>query len=67
MISGYRAKALFTAPTALPAIKPIVRAAYALTDLEPDPAACMAHAGPLLERLAARIAAAGPEFRERPA
>jgi glycerate kinase len=31
--------------------------AYALTDLEPDPAVCMAQAGPLLERLAARIAA----------
>ncbi|MEV5409137.1 glycerate kinase [Thermopolyspora sp. NPDC052614] len=44
-----------------------IRSAYALTDLEPDPAACMAHAGPLLERLAVRIAAAEPEFRERPA
>ncbi|MEV0584735.1 glycerate kinase [Nonomuraea sp. NPDC050310] len=33
-------------------------AAYALTDLEPDPARCMAGAGPLLERLAARIAEA---------
>ena len=30
---------------------------YALTDLEPDPARCMAEAGPLLERLAARLAA----------
>lgn len=34
-----------------------IEAAYALTDLEPDPAVCMAEAGPLLERLAARIAA----------
>ncbi|MFI6596865.1 glycerate kinase [Nonomuraea sp. NPDC050536] len=34
-----------------------IEAAYALTDLEPDPARCMAEAGPLLERLAARIAA----------
>ncbi|MFI6497410.1 glycerate kinase [Nonomuraea typhae] len=34
-----------------------IQAAYALTDLEPDPARCMAEAGPLLERLAARIAA----------
>ncbi|CAM5356092.1 glycerate kinase [Streptomyces abikoensis] len=34
----------------------IVRA-YALTDLEPDPRRCMAHAGPLLERLAERVAA----------
>ncbi|MGW0803023.1 glycerate kinase [Nonomuraea sp. NPDC002799] len=32
-------------------------AAYALTDLEPDPARCMSEAGPLLERLAARLAA----------
>ncbi len=31
--------------------------AYALTALEPDPARCMAEAGPLLERLAARVAA----------
>ncbi|MEU1816221.1 glycerate kinase [Streptomyces roseifaciens] len=31
--------------------------AYALTDLEPDPWRCMAQAGPLLERLAERIAA----------
>ncbi|MFJ4918772.1 glycerate kinase [Streptomyces sp. NPDC088725] len=30
--------------------------AYALTDLEPDPARCMADAGPLLERLAAAVA-----------
>ncbi len=35
-----------------------IRAAYALTDLEPDPRVCLAHAGPLLERLAARVAAA---------
>ncbi|MEV0592687.1 glycerate kinase [Nonomuraea cavernae] len=34
-----------------------IKAAYALTDLEPDPARCMAEAGPLLERLAARLAA----------
>ncbi|MFG1695782.1 glycerate kinase [Nonomuraea sp. NPDC049309] len=34
-----------------------IEAAYALTDIEPDPARCMAEAGPLLERLAARIAA----------
>ncbi|MFE7126214.1 glycerate kinase [Streptomyces sp. NPDC057617] len=34
-----------------------IRRAYALTDLEPDPAVCMAQAGPLLERLAAQIAA----------
>ncbi|SDI03210.1 glycerate kinase [Nonomuraea jiangxiensis] len=33
-----------------------IEAAYALTDLEPDPARCMAEAGPLLERLAARVA-----------
>ncbi|HYY82588.1 MAG TPA: glycerate kinase [Actinomycetes bacterium] len=32
-------------------------AAYALTDLEPDPDRCMSEAGPLLERLAVRIAA----------
>lgn len=30
--------------------------AYALTDLEPDPARCVAEAGRLLERLAARLA-----------
>ncbi|MET7443836.1 glycerate kinase [Streptomyces sp. NPDC005508] len=30
--------------------------AYALTDLEPDPAVCMAQAGPLLERAAEAIA-----------
>ncbi|MEV1174681.1 glycerate kinase [Nonomuraea sp. NPDC049784] len=34
-----------------------IEAAYALTDLEPDPDRCMAEAGPLLERLAARLAA----------
>ncbi|WP_344886702.1 glycerate kinase [Nonomuraea antimicrobica] len=34
-----------------------IEAAYALTDLEPDPARCMSEAGPLLERLAARLAA----------
>jgi glycerate kinase len=34
-----------------------IRAAYALTDLEPDPERCMAEAGPLLERLAERVAA----------
>jgi glycerate kinase len=33
-----------------------IGAAYALTDLEADPQRCMAEAGPLLERLAARIA-----------
>ncbi|NUR82795.1 MAG: glycerate kinase [Nonomuraea sp.] len=32
-----------------------IEAAYALTDLEPDPERCMAEAGPLLERLAAQI------------
>ena len=31
-------------------------AAYALTDMEPDRQRCMAHAGPLLERLGARLA-----------
>ncbi|MEU4543439.1 glycerate kinase [Nonomuraea dietziae] len=34
-----------------------IEAAYALTDLEPDTERCMAEAGPLLERLAARVAA----------
>ncbi|MFE0048196.1 glycerate kinase [Streptomyces albireticuli] len=40
------------------------RRAYALTDLEPDPARCMAQAGPLLERLGQRIAtdASDPAF-----
>ncbi|MGW2602554.1 glycerate kinase [Streptomyces klenkii] len=33
-----------------------IERAYALTDLEPDPARCMALAGPLLERVAERIA-----------
>jgi glycerate kinase len=33
-----------------------IRAAYALTDLEPDPARCMADAAPLLQRLSKRIA-----------
>ncbi len=33
-----------------------IRAAYALTDLEPDPARCMAEADALLERLAGRLA-----------
>ncbi|GAA3011174.1 glycerate kinase [Streptosporangium longisporum] len=33
-----------------------ITAAYALTDLEPDPAVCMAQAGPLLERLARTVA-----------
>lgn len=32
-------------------------AVHALTDLEPDPARCMAEAGPLLERLGERLAA----------
>ncbi|MBP2702429.1 glycerate kinase [Microbispora sp. RL4-1S] len=34
-----------------------IRAAYALTDIEPDVARCVAEAGPLLERLARRVAA----------
>ncbi len=33
-----------------------IRRAYALTELEPDPAVCMAQAGPLLERAAESIA-----------
>jgi len=33
-----------------------IRAAYALTDIEPDPARCMTQAGPLLEQLAAKVA-----------
>ncbi|GAA2890409.1 glycerate kinase [Streptosporangium fragile] len=33
-----------------------ITAAYALTDIEPDPAVCMAQAGPLLERLARTVA-----------
>lgn len=36
------------------------RAAYALTDLEPDPGRCMAEAAPLLERVGARIATGLP-------
>ncbi|GAB1817346.1 glycerate kinase [Herbidospora sp. RD11066] len=32
-----------------------IEAAYALTDIEPDPARCMAEAGPLLERLVASV------------
>ncbi|SDM73768.1 glycerate kinase [Geodermatophilus siccatus] len=34
-----------------------IGAAYALTDIEPDPARCMSEAGPLLERLAGLVAA----------
>ncbi|MCM2576702.1 glycerate kinase [Streptomyces meridianus] len=34
-----------------------IERAYALTDLEPDPAVCMKNAGPLLERLGERLAA----------
>ncbi|MBB5961829.1 glycerate kinase [Planomonospora venezuelensis] len=34
-----------------------IEAAYALTDIEPDTARCIAEAGPLLERLAAGLAA----------
>jgi glycerate kinase len=33
-----------------------IRAAYALTDIEPDPERCMTEAGPLLERLAGTVA-----------
>ncbi|MEC4016923.1 glycerate kinase [Streptomyces sp. H27-D2] len=33
-----------------------IRRAYALTELEPDPAVCMAQAGPILERVAENIA-----------
>ncbi|WP_146064913.1 glycerate kinase, partial [Streptomyces sp. SM1] len=33
-----------------------IRWAYALTDLEPDVATCIAEAGPILERTAERIA-----------
>ena len=33
-----------------------IQAAYALTDLEPDPDRCMTQAGPLLERLVAEVA-----------
>ncbi|MER7129050.1 glycerate kinase [Streptosporangium saharense] len=35
-----------------------IEAAYALTDIEPDPHRCMTEAGPLLERLTGRIATA---------
>ncbi|MET9465265.1 glycerate kinase [Streptomyces sp. NPDC006544] len=34
-----------------------IRRAYPLTEIEPDPAVCIANAGPLLERVAANIAA----------
>jgi glycerate 2-kinase len=34
-----------------------IMSAYALADIEPDPDRCMTEAGPLLERLAAKIAA----------
>jgi glycerate kinase len=34
-----------------------ILAAYTLTDIEPDPDRCMREAGPLLERLAAKVAA----------
>ncbi|HJX43572.1 MAG TPA: hypothetical protein VJ352_07830, partial [Geodermatophilus sp.] len=33
-----------------------ISAAYALTDLEPDPARCMTEAAPLLQRLSERVA-----------
>ena len=33
-----------------------IAAAYSLLEIEPDPVRCMADAGPLLERLAERIA-----------
>ena len=33
-----------------------IQAAYALTDLEPDPDRCMTEACPLLERLVANLA-----------
>jgi glycerate kinase len=33
-----------------------IRQAYALTDIEPDPLRCIAEAGPLLEKLAGRLA-----------
>jgi glycerate kinase len=42
-------------PTALDAAG--IRRAYALTELEPDVARCVAEAGPLLERVAERLAA----------
>lgn len=34
-----------------------IRRAYPLTEIEPDPAKCIANAGPLLEQVAANIAA----------
>ena len=40
-----------------------IRAAYALTDVEPDPAVCIREAGRLLERLAAEAVA--PEWLGR--
>ncbi|MEL3947800.1 glycerate kinase [Streptomyces sp. LNU-CPARS28] len=45
---------LALAPTALGTAG--IRRAYALTDIEPDVARCVAEAGPLLERLSAKIA-----------
>ncbi len=42
-------------------------AAYALADLESDPARCMAHAGPLLERLAEEIGRSWPADALAPA
>lgn len=45
---------LAVAPAALAAVG--ISRAYALTDLEPDPERCMAHAGPLLERAAESLA-----------
>ncbi|GHF37893.1 glycerate kinase [Streptomyces morookaense] len=45
---------LAVVPAALAAVG--ISRAYALTDLEPDPERCMAHAGPLLERAAESIA-----------
>ncbi|WP_146057100.1 glycerate kinase, partial [Streptomyces sp. SM14] len=33
-----------------------IERAYPLTSMEPDPAVCVAQAGPLLERLARRVA-----------
>lgn len=43
-----------------------IDAAYALTDLEPDLEACMAGAGPLLERAAGRLAREQLEQPEQP-
>ena len=46
-----------------------IEAAYALADIEPDPDRCLAHAGPLLEEAARRLAAdwlpAGPQAGAR--